>query len=195
MMSGRRDHPAAGRGPSVAAGRSSGRAAGGDGAARDVTVLGESVADHLFTAALELHFALMLLGDGPAARRCAMALDELDRAIRQVRQLALSAHEQPGDGRRHAGGASPGMTGPGLPADGSRRRQRINRSCPDRGVRDRNAIRRRQRPPRGALGGREHRSSRPPGCGRGVRAVPGAAVHLLGPPEVACALPCRVARG
>lgn len=173
MMSSRRDHPAAGRWPSAATGQSSGRAADGD-----IAALGESVADRLFTAGLELHFALMLLGDGPAARRCAMALDELDRAIKQVRQLALSAHEQPGDGQRDAGGASPGMAGPGLRADGSRRRQRICRSCPDRGVHDQDGIRRRRGPPWGALGGREHRSSRPPGRGRAGSRRAGAAGHL-----------------
>lgn len=55
------------------------------------------------SAGLNLHFAQMLLGDGPAAKRCTKAIDELDRAITQVRFLVL-AKERPGDLRSPAGG-------------------------------------------------------------------------------------------
>lgn len=97
-MSRKRDDPDAGRGPPSPASRA------GDWPARqDVAAVGQTVARRLFTAGLDLHLALMLLGDGPAAQRCSKALDEMDHAIRQVRYLVLAAQEQRGDGRLPAG--------------------------------------------------------------------------------------------
>lgn len=98
-MSGRWDDPVDGRGPPAPASRSP-EWTGGE----DVAALGQTVAGRLFTAGLDLHFALMLIGEGPAAQRCARALDELDNAIRQVRQLALAAQERSGDGHSPASG-------------------------------------------------------------------------------------------
>lgn len=69
----------------------------------DVTALGQTVAGRLFTAGLDLHFALMLIGDGPAAQRCNRAVDEIDQAIRQVRHLVLAVHERDGDGHGPVG--------------------------------------------------------------------------------------------
>jgi hypothetical protein len=94
-MSGRRDDPANGRNPSLPASRPRDRDGG-----EAVSALGQSVAGRLFTAGLELHFALRLIGEGPAAQRCAAALDEVDRAITQVRHLALAAQEHAVDGHQ-----------------------------------------------------------------------------------------------
>ena len=102
MMSGRRDEPAVGGGPSAAAGRKYDWTVGGN-----VGALAQSVTARLFAASLDLNLALTSLGDGPAAERCATALDELDGAIKQVRQVALAAQERPGDGQRRRAGASP----------------------------------------------------------------------------------------
>ena len=99
-MSGRLDDPVAGRGPPAPEGRSSGWTGG-----EDVAALGQTVAGRLLAAGLNLHFALMLMGEGPAAQRCTRALDELDHAIWQVRQLVLAAQERSGDGHPPAGGA------------------------------------------------------------------------------------------
>jgi hypothetical protein len=99
-MSRRPEDPAPGRGPPVPQ-------AGDWPVNQDIASLGQTVAGRLFTAGLDLHFALMLLDDGPAAQRCAKALDELDHAIRQVRYLVLAAQELSSDGRSTAGSQQP----------------------------------------------------------------------------------------
>lgn len=117
IVSGRWDDPAVGRGPPAPAGRSPGRAG-----SQDVAALGQTVAARLFTAGLDLHFALMLIGEGPAARRCTRAIDELDSAIRQVRRLVLAVQEQSRGGRSPASGVpfrASGGTGMDDGADGS----------------------------------------------------------------------------
>jgi hypothetical protein len=97
-MSAGRDDPATGRTPPATAVQSHDLAG-----IQDIAALGQTVAGRLLRAGLDLHVALKLIGDGPAAQRCASALDELDHAIRQVRKLVLAAHERSGDGQLPAG--------------------------------------------------------------------------------------------
>jgi hypothetical protein len=105
--------------------------------------MGQTVASRLTAAALDLHAAVTMIGDGPAAQRCASALDQLDHAIRQVRQWVLAVQQRSGDGQSPAGGAS--SRAPGRGGHGLRRRQRndarIRSSCSDRGERDRSGFR------------------------------------------------------
>jgi hypothetical protein len=50
---------------------------------------GEAIAGRLFCAGLDLHFALMVTGDSPAASRLHRAITELDQAILEVRHMIL----------------------------------------------------------------------------------------------------------
>jgi hypothetical protein len=48
-----------------------------------------SVVQHIFGASLELNNAVLPCLDGEAASRAALAIDELEAAMRELRQLAL----------------------------------------------------------------------------------------------------------
>lgn len=137
-MSGRGDDSVTDRGPPAQVGRSLEPAR-----SEEVAALGHTVTSRLAAAALDLHAALTMIGDGPAAQRCASALDQLDYAIRQVRQLVLAMQQRSGDGQSPAGGAS--SRAPGHGGHGLRRRQRddarIRSSCSDRGERGRSGFR------------------------------------------------------
>jgi Acetamidase/Formamidase family len=65
----------------------------------DVTCLCQQVTARFLAAGLDLHSALSILGEGPAAERCARALGELDDAIGEVRRLVLAAHKCAAGGR------------------------------------------------------------------------------------------------
>lgn len=88
-------------------GTSSGNGHAGDQAGQ----LGHAVIVRLLTAGLELNSALTRIRDGPAADRVRHAVDELDAAIRDLRQLLL-AQPGPDAGASRtappAGPASPG---------------------------------------------------------------------------------------
>lgn len=72
--------------------------------------MAQSVATRLFATGLDLHFALMLIGEGPGAHRCTMALEELDGAIKQVRRLALAVEDRSPDGLQGRAGGPPFRT-------------------------------------------------------------------------------------
>jgi hypothetical protein len=55
----------------------------------DARVLGQEISHRLFSAGLDLDFALSLDGDGPAADRLRHAVAELDEAIKDLRHLML----------------------------------------------------------------------------------------------------------
>lgn len=79
----------------------------------DACALGQLIAARLFSAGLDLHSALTLIADGPAADRLYHAVDELDGAIRDLRHLVLGL--------------------PGLAAGASRTRSAAAPSAPDTG--------------------------------------------------------------
>lgn len=49
-----------------------------------------SVVQHIFGASLELNNAVLPCLDGEAASRAALAIDELEAAMRELRQIALA---------------------------------------------------------------------------------------------------------
>jgi hypothetical protein len=51
-----------------------------------------SVAQHIFGASLELNNAVLPRLDGEAATRAALAIDELQAALSELRELALAQH-------------------------------------------------------------------------------------------------------
>jgi hypothetical protein len=108
-MSSRRDAPVVDRQAAALAGYPPG---GEDG--DDVIALRQRVAARLLAAGLDVHYALAMIDEGPAADRCASALNELRQAIRQVRRLPAD-HEQPGttagDDTADPGGRWPGGRG------------------------------------------------------------------------------------
>jgi hypothetical protein len=74
----------------------------GDGGGADV--LGQEISHRLFSAGLDLDFALSLDGNGPATDRLRHAVAELDEAIKDLRRLMLGMP-------RPAAGAGPGRAG------------------------------------------------------------------------------------
>jgi hypothetical protein len=89
MSSGPEEAPPRGGEPRVA-----GSGADGRRDAEDFNGLGQELAVRVLAASLELHSALSVMGEGPAANRCARAAGELDGAIRRVRPLALAAQRR-----------------------------------------------------------------------------------------------------
>ena len=75
------------------------------GHADEVGGLGQAICHRLFSAGLDLDFALSLDGDGPAADRLRHAVAELDEAIKDLRHLMLA---MPGPA---AGAAPDGLFG------------------------------------------------------------------------------------
>jgi hypothetical protein len=75
----------AGRRPSVA------EPAQGLGDGGGAGVLGQQISHRLFSAGLDLDFALSLDGNGPASDRLRHAVAELDEAIKDLRHLMLAA--------------------------------------------------------------------------------------------------------
>lgn len=79
--------------PAQAAGsRPSSLPAPDPGQDNDAGALGQAIANRLFSAGFDLHFALALAGDGasPAAQRLRHAVGELDEAIKDLRHLMLT---------------------------------------------------------------------------------------------------------
>jgi hypothetical protein len=74
----------------------------------DAGALGQAIAARLFSAGLDLHFALMLSGDGPAAQRLRHAVGELDDAIRDLRSLLLALPGPAAGAFRTASSPGPG---------------------------------------------------------------------------------------
>jgi uncharacterized protein YgfB (UPF0149 family) len=56
----------------------------------DAGALGQAIASRLFSAGMDLHFALMLAGDGVAAPKLRHAIGELDEALKGLRHLMLA---------------------------------------------------------------------------------------------------------
>jgi len=56
----------------------------------DAGALGQAIANLLFSAGMDLQFALMVVGDGPSAPRLRHAVGELDEAIKDLRFLMLA---------------------------------------------------------------------------------------------------------
>lgn len=54
-----------------------------------------SVAQHIFGASLELNNAVLPCLDGEAAARAALAIGELEAALRELRQIALIERSAP----------------------------------------------------------------------------------------------------
>ena len=77
---------------------------GSPGDDHDVGARGQRIADCLFSAGMDLQFALMVAGDGPAESKLRHAVAQLDDAIRELRLLMLAIPEQ---------GASPSIDGDG----------------------------------------------------------------------------------
>jgi hypothetical protein len=87
----------AGRHPAPAPGQGPGQ----HGHGPDVSTLGEAIANHLFSAALDLHFALMVAGEGVVTPRLRHAVGQLDEAVKDLRHLMLAIPRQaaaPADG-------------------------------------------------------------------------------------------------
>jgi hypothetical protein len=78
----------------------------GDG--HDADERGQRIANCLFSAGMDVQFALMVAGDGPAGPQLRHAVDQLDDAIRELRFLMLAIPEQ---------GASPSVDGDGSSAE------------------------------------------------------------------------------
>lgn len=64
-------------------------AAGQGGADGDAGELGQAIASRLFSAGMDLHFALMLTGDGVVAPKLLHAIGEIDEALKGLRRLML----------------------------------------------------------------------------------------------------------
>lgn len=80
-----------------------GPAPGPSGHGPDPGALGQAIADRLFSAGMDLQFALMVAGDGPAASHLRHAVDQLDEAVKDLRHLVLAvqghtAETSPDDG-------------------------------------------------------------------------------------------------
>ena len=73
----------------------------------DVARLGQMISVHLFAAGLNLQSTLALIGESPAADRCAQALTELDDMLRKVRHAVLGARNLHGDGQSSGGRCVP----------------------------------------------------------------------------------------
>ncbi len=73
----------------------------------DAGARGQRIANCLFSAGMDVQFALMVAGDGPAGSQLRHAVGELDDAIRELRFLMLAIPEQ---------GASPSVDGDGSSA-------------------------------------------------------------------------------
>jgi len=71
----------------------------------DVGSLGQAIVHRLFSAGLDLSFAVMVTADGPVADRLQHAIAELDQAIAEVRHL-MFALSRSADGPRLDGGPS-----------------------------------------------------------------------------------------
>lgn len=56
----------------------------------DAAALGQAISHHLFSAGLDLDFALSLDGNGPAGGRLRHAVAELDQAVKDLRHLMLA---------------------------------------------------------------------------------------------------------
>jgi hypothetical protein len=74
----------------------------------DAGVRGQRIANCLFSAGLDVHFALMVAGDGPAASQLRHAVDQIDDAIRELRFMMLAIPEQ---------GVPPSVDGDGSSAE------------------------------------------------------------------------------
>jgi hypothetical protein len=66
--------------------RRAGMASVGDGTSPGL----HSVVQHIFGASLELSNAVLPSLDGEAANRAALAIDELEAAMRELRQIAMA---------------------------------------------------------------------------------------------------------
>lgn len=80
----------AGRHPASAPGHDFGHRGHGS----DAGALGEAIANRLFSAALDLHFALMVAGEGVVAPRLRHAIEQLDEAVKDLRHLMLAIPQQ-----------------------------------------------------------------------------------------------------
>jgi hypothetical protein len=60
------------------------------GSGGDVGALGEAISRRLFSAGLDLDFALSLDGNGPVAGRLRHAVAELDQAVKDLRSLMFA---------------------------------------------------------------------------------------------------------
>ena len=60
------------------------------GADADAGVLAETIVSRLFSAGMDLHFALMVTGDGVVAPKLRHAIGELDEALKSLRHLMLA---------------------------------------------------------------------------------------------------------
>ena len=60
----------------------------------DAGVLGQAISNRLFSAGLDLDFALTLTGNGPARMRMEHAVTQLDEAIKELRHLMIAVIEQ-----------------------------------------------------------------------------------------------------
>lgn len=83
--------PGDGDGPG-GSGPPAGRQSRAEGA--DPGAFGQAISNHLFSAGLDLHFALATLNDGPGRDRLAHAITEIDDAIRDLRHLMVEITER-----------------------------------------------------------------------------------------------------
>ncbi len=56
----------------------------------DAGALGQAISNRLFSAGLDLDFALTLTGNGPARMRLEHAVTQLDEAIKELRHLVIA---------------------------------------------------------------------------------------------------------
>ncbi len=61
----------------------------------DAGALGQAISNRLFSAGLDLDFALTLTGNGPARMRLEHAVTQLDEAIKELRHLVIAVIEPP----------------------------------------------------------------------------------------------------